>query len=163
MFLALLLAIFPSPPSLPDMEFARIQEQWVASRPDYEPPPVFAELTADRYETRRRAVIRLAKQKHHALPTLAAAVINKDPNIHLVAEPLLHRLYACQACHGSGLCQLCRGERLLHETCKCSLEADCMACKGSGDVRYIVMYHDSDHQKVMRERIIFPQLNQQGD
>ncbi len=126
-----------------EMEFERVQSEWVAEL--YHPdqildvlPIPFHYLFSNRYKARQNARKAIHDMRYGMLRYLVLASKHPDPNLHMMAESLLRDLYNCESCNGTGTCPVEHKTQEEYHACRlCSYLGRCKVCEGSGDIRYI--------------------------
>ena len=134
-FLLSVLSGFPE-----DVEFSRIQEQWIAgvSRSWQREGRIDRSIRAlgARYQAVRadaRAICGLWKDR--LLPSLLIAEHSSDPEVRHQATRIVESLFVCRECGGTGICPKCK--KAPGVVCDCSWRYACRACDGTGDYRYL--------------------------
>lgn len=136
---------------LENMEFVRIQEEWVAetclSRMDYCLPPEFIKLRSPKYNERQQAIRTIKAQGLAVFKHLAFASKHRDPNISIVANQLLENLYSCYECAGRTKCVFHFTQKEFESCKRCGVEGNCRLCNGTGDRRYVISGGQWEYRK----------------
>lgn len=141
----IVVAVLAAPPTIQDIEFSRVQVEWIASTgtvhnlEDVLPRRqalLLRQLDCDHWECRELARDELASLETDALDTLCWGTRLKRPEVVQQSERLIDLLCVCDECGGTGVCSTCWG--LAKFTCKaeCDWSRRCMKCKGAIDLRY---------------------------
>lgn len=124
-----------------DLEFARVQAEWVAAgQRTLDLPPVVEMLGSPKYVARRAAIFFLDLAPRRYLLTLEQAARSRDPEVADKARGVINRMFVCPDCKGDGHCPRCTEEHSSPE-CKCEYPRQhCPTCLGGGDLRFKILY-----------------------
>lgn len=133
-----------------DLEFRRVEAEWVASLVppwefdravdralDWRDAELLRALDAPRYGTRRLAADLLARRGDDAWDVLCWGSLDPThPAVSNTCRRLMRRLYLCRDCRGSGVCTVCKGAVRRRAFCpaKCDYARRCRSCDGTGNL-----------------------------
>ncbi len=139
------------PENVLDMEFTRIQEEWLWENDlvlgmkraiALEDCKLVRKLGCPSWMCRDEASAELRKRGLSAIRIVFWGTKEHDQEIVLRSKNILNRMYACQHCKGTGRCPACGGSgscQMEH----CNWTGECRACDGAGDYRFWV-YRDTN-------------------
>lgn len=137
-----------------DLEFTRIEIEWVASTGTVRDlnkvlprrqADLIRQLNCDHYTCRRLAFDELSRMGDEAIPALCWGLRIKSAEVQDACKRLLSPLFLCRNCDGTGECQGCKGLPVGDpDACpfQCDWSRRCRTCDGAGDLRLRRIHSD---------------------